>query len=128
MSECDHKEADTRICVHIMDALDKTAKKIYVRTVDTDVIVGIFSELQRKITDIDVWVAFGMGRHFQFYHINSICGERACPFFMLSLALTQVLSFLVRPKNPLGPVGSHFVLLLKHFYMLLTPGCTNSAL
>jgi len=45
---------------------------------------------------------------------------KACPFFMLSLALTQLLSFLVRPKNHLGPVGSHFVLSLKHFYMFLT--------
>ena len=50
MMECDHEEADTRICVHIMDALDNGAKKVYVRTVDTDVIVvlvGVFSELQK---------------------------------------------------------------------------------
>ena len=42
-----------------MDTLDKRAKKIYVRTVDTDVIVvlvGIFSELQNKTTDIDCGV------------------------------------------------------------------------
>ena len=90
MSTCDHEEADTRVCVHIMDALDKGANKIYVRTVDTDVIVivvGVFYELQRKCSDVDIWVAFGMGKHFQYHHINGICqylSERKCkglPFY-----------------------------------------------
>ena len=38
--------------------------------VDTDVIIVLvrifFPELQSKITDIDVWVAVDMSRHFQF--------------------------------------------------------------
>ena len=46
MALCDHEEADTRMCVHIKDALEKGCRKVYVRIVDTDVIVviaGIFS-------------------------------------------------------------------------------------
>ncbi len=39
MGVSDHEEADTRMCIHIQDALQKGAKKILVRTVDTDVIV-----------------------------------------------------------------------------------------
>ena len=82
MMECDH---DTRICVHIMDALDNGAKKVYVRTADTDVIVvlvGFISELQKKCTDIDVWVAFGMGRHFHFFcqHLGE-WKSKALPYF-----------------------------------------------
>lgn len=39
MQLCNHEEADTRIIVHILDALKNGAKSIFVRTVDTDVIV-----------------------------------------------------------------------------------------
>ena len=41
MPPCDHEEADTRICVHLKDAMEKGARKVFVRTVDTDVIVII---------------------------------------------------------------------------------------
>lgn len=43
MSHCDHEEADTRIAIHIKDSLEKGARAILVRTVDTDVIVIIAS-------------------------------------------------------------------------------------
>jgi len=39
MPPCDHEEADTRICVHLQGALEKGARKVLVRTVDTDVII-----------------------------------------------------------------------------------------
>ena len=41
MSSCDHEKADTRMCVHIKDCLEKGARVLFVRTVDTDVIVII---------------------------------------------------------------------------------------
>ena len=90
MPPCYQEEADSRICVHLKDCLEKGARKKYVRTVDTDVIVilsGIFFKLQSIYADLDIWVAFGMGKIFQYYHMNSICqsfGERKCrglPFF-----------------------------------------------
>ena len=40
-----HQEADTRIAVHVQHALDKGCKQVFVRTVDTDVLViliGLF--------------------------------------------------------------------------------------
>ena len=90
MALCDHEEADTRICVHIKDALEKGCRKVYVRTVDTDVIVviaGIFFELLADYPGLDLWVGFGMGKYFQLIHANSLCqniGELKCkglPFF-----------------------------------------------
>ena len=67
MPPCDHKEADTRICVHLKDAIKKGARNVFIQTVDTDVIViiaGIFIELQRVYSDLDIWVAFRMGKTF----------------------------------------------------------------
>ena len=37
MEACKHEEADTRIMVHIVHAIQQGAKKIMVRTVDTDI-------------------------------------------------------------------------------------------
>ena len=37
MQNCNHEEANTRIVVHVMHALQHGAKTIQVRTVDTDV-------------------------------------------------------------------------------------------
>ena len=63
---------------------------IYVRTADTDVIViiaGVFFELQATYPGLNIWVAFGMDKRFQYYHINTICsslGEPKCqalPFY-----------------------------------------------
>ncbi|XP_071952428.1 uncharacterized protein [Antedon mediterranea] len=64
MSICDHEEADSRMCIHIDDALKKGSRVILVRTVDTDVIVilvGIFCNLIACYPGTCIWVAFGMG-------------------------------------------------------------------
>ena len=60
------------------------------RTVDSDVIVnliGKYYNLTKLKPDIDLWIAFGTGRNFQFYSINNICfslskiHSRAIPVF-----------------------------------------------
>lgn len=76
MEQCDHEEADSRMCVHLKDALDKDARSILVRTVDTDVIViltGLFFHLYPAYPGLDIWVAFGMGKYFQYISVNTIC-------------------------------------------------------
>jgi hypothetical protein len=76
MQNCNHEEADTRVVVHILHALRQGNKTIQVRTVDTDVItilVGALHELTTVEPLADIWVAFGMGKNYRFYHINSIC-------------------------------------------------------
>ncbi|XP_061894509.1 uncharacterized protein LOC133644183 [Entelurus aequoreus] len=76
MDCCNHEEADTRIVVHLQCALKEGAKTVLVRTVDTDVIVilaGLFYDLVVLQPLTDIWVAFGMGKRFRYYHINHIC-------------------------------------------------------
>ncbi|XP_071958245.1 uncharacterized protein [Antedon mediterranea] len=76
MSICDHEEADSKMCIHIDDALKKGSRAILVCTVDTDVIVilvGIFCNLIACYPGTCIWVAFGMGKHFQYFNINTIC-------------------------------------------------------
>ena len=49
-SPCDHEEADTRIVVHLVDALKKGQKTCLVRTVDTDVIVILIGKFYHLLT------------------------------------------------------------------------------
>lgn len=90
MPQCDHEEVDTRLVVHIADALKKWLSTCLVRTVDTDVIVILIGKFPYVIavnSDASIWVAFGVGKNFVFWHINTICsnlGEAkstALPFF-----------------------------------------------
>ena len=90
MPECNHEEADTRVVVHIVHALQQGMRTIEVRTVDTDIIAiltGAYFELALAYPLADIWVAFGKGKKFRFYCINHICaslGEskaRALPVF-----------------------------------------------
>ena len=91
MPDCNHEEADTRIVVHLRHALlTEGAVTVLVRTVDTDVVVilvGKFHDLKAVNADVNIWVAFGMGRSFKFISINKICaslGEqksRSLPIF-----------------------------------------------
>ena len=70
--------------------LTEGTSTILVRTVDTDVVVilvGKFHDLIAVNANVDVWVAFGMGRSFKYISINKICaalGEqksRSLPVF-----------------------------------------------
>ena len=90
MLPSNHEEADTRMCLHVADAVHKGATNVIVSTVDTDVVVilvGTFCQLKKMRPDVQLWVAFGNGKHYKRYHINSICeqlGEDKCvalPFF-----------------------------------------------
>ena len=65
MPDCDHEEADSRICVHVSDALHKGAHDVLIRTVDTDVVVipvGSFFHLKTTYPDMNLWVGFGTGK------------------------------------------------------------------
>ena len=73
MPNCNHEEADSRVVVLILHALEQGVKRIKVRTADTDVIVilvGVFFKIQ---SCIDLWIAFGVGKNFRFYSVNLIC-------------------------------------------------------
>ena len=60
----------------MIDSLQEGATKILIRTVDTDVIVvliGQFHNIIDQYPNAELWVAFGTGKNFCYYSINSIC-------------------------------------------------------
>ena len=78
MLACNHEEADTRIVVHVMHALEQGMKSVLVRTVDTDVIVilvGVCAMLATIQPSADIWVAFGTGKNYTLYSIVHICAS-----------------------------------------------------
>lgn len=57
MPNTDHEEADTRVCLHILDALKRGAKSVLVSTVDTDIVVillGVFVDLKAQDSDFQL--------------------------------------------------------------------------
>ena len=63
LAPCDHEEADTRIIVHLADAVNMGYKKILVRTVDTDVVV-LAVAVAAKVDIEELWIAFGTAKSF----------------------------------------------------------------
>ncbi|KAG1654719.1 hypothetical protein GQR58_024872 [Nymphon striatum] len=77
MCPCDHEEADTRLIIHVQNALKNGANTCVVRTVDTDVLVILIGRFHHLLTlnkDADVWISFGTGKNFTYYSVNAICG------------------------------------------------------
>ena len=108
MRSCNHEEADTRILVHVKDALDKGGRSVFVRTVDTDVLVILiaqFHTLSSIWSGLSFWVAFGMGKNFQLLFVNTICeylGEQKCralPFFHAFTGCDTSSAFLGKGKK-----------------------------
>ena len=76
MPPCDHEEADTRLLIHVQDAILNGCSNCRVRTVDMDVVVILIGKFHHLITlgqDVNIWVAFGTGKYFTCHHINGIC-------------------------------------------------------
>jgi len=74
MEFCDHEEADTRMVVHLQDALDTASNTCLVRTVGTDVVTIFIGKCHALTTNhpaADVWIAFGTGKNFIYIHINT---------------------------------------------------------
>ncbi len=141
MSDCNHEEADTRITVHILHALKHGAKTVCVRTVDTDVVViliGMFHDLCMAQPLAEIWIAFGMGKKYRFYHINAISkslGEpksRALPVFHAYTGCDITSSFYGKGKKSAwrawqvyDDVTKTFVYLAKHPFQLLDIDCEH---
>ena len=78
-----------------------------VRTVDTDVIViiiGKFRKLQAMCPAAEIWIAFGTGKNFTYFHINFIAlalGEEkstTLPIFHSFTACDTVSAFFGKGK------------------------------
>ena len=64
LAPCTHEEADTRILLHLEDAVKEGYTKVSVRTVDTDVLVLAVTAAQR-LSITELWVGFGNGKNFR---------------------------------------------------------------
>ena len=62
---CTHEEAETRIILHLEDAVKDGNDKLSICTVDTDVVVLAVMAAQRLDVS-ELWIAFGTGKHFRF--------------------------------------------------------------
>ena len=93
---------------HLYDALKKGHTSCLVRTVDTDVIVILIGKYYQLCTispAVDIWVAFGVGRKFQYIHINTLARaigkdiSIALPAFHSFTGCDSVSSFFGRGKR-----------------------------
>ncbi|XP_061717344.1 uncharacterized protein LOC133525110 isoform X1 [Cydia pomonella] len=78
MAPCNHEEADTRIMLHLADAV-KGHSKVMLRTVDTDVVVLAISCVPKLEGLEELWVHIGTGRNHQYlacHTISSCLGNR----------------------------------------------------
>ena len=73
LAPCTHEEADTRMFVHLEDAVRQGFTKALIRTVDTDVVVLAVTAAQRLKTSLsELWVAFGVGKYFRYLPAHEI--------------------------------------------------------
>ena len=71
LSPCTHEEADTRIFLHVKDAVDKGCSDISIRATDTDIIV-IAAALFQDIGARQLWVNFGTQKRLRIIPIHDI--------------------------------------------------------
>ena len=64
LAPCMHEEADTRMLLHLEDAVYQGHNKLSIRTVDTDVVVLAITAAQR-LNISELWVSFGVGKNFR---------------------------------------------------------------
>ena len=104
MGNCNHEEADTRMVVHLINALENGLNSI-VRTVDTAVIVILVSEfhtIQEVYPEAGILIAFGTGKNIRYYHICGNLGrDKSCslPAFHAFTGCDTTSSFFGKTKK-----------------------------
>lgn len=128
LAPCTHEEADSRMLLHLEDAVKEGYTKVVVRTVDTDVVVLAVTAAQRlNITEL--WVAFGTGKSFRYlaaHEIAKALGPDRCtalPVFHAFTGCDTVSSFCGRGKKSAWKTWMNFDDVTRAFCALAaTPG------
>lgn len=66
MPSCNKDKANTRILVHVKHAFENAIAIFQICSVDTDIVVIIttmFHDLSQINSDVDFWVAYGVGKN-----------------------------------------------------------------
>lgn len=124
VSPCCHEEADTRIFVHVADAVRAGHHRISIRTVDTDVVVlSVF--FAHQIPDVrELWVAFGTGKSYRYIPAHIIAealGEykvKGLLFFHAYSGCDTVSAFYNRSKATAWSVWQAYPDVTETFYAL----------
>lgn len=72
LAPCNHEEADTRMIVHMADAVNQDCTRVMIRTVDTDVVVLAVASVQQLPELEELWIHIGTGKHHQFLPCHEI--------------------------------------------------------
>ena len=75
ISSCTHEEADTCMLLHACHAVHHGHEKLLIRTVDTDVVVLAVSVMQALGEQVELWVAFGTGKHFRYLAAHKVANR-----------------------------------------------------
>ena len=104
LAPCNHEEADTRIFLHLADAVHEGFHKILLRTVDSDVVV-LCVAVVAKVDVRELWIAFGTGKHIKYIPAHEIAASlgpnksQALPMFHAYTGCDIVSSFATRGKK-----------------------------
>lgn len=71
LAPCSQEEVDTRLLLHVADAVQKGCKKVTIRTVDTDGVVLAVASFSKTAPD-EVWVVFGVGSSFRYIAVHEM--------------------------------------------------------
>ena len=78
LQSCSQEEADTRMLLHVKDAMNCGFKSVMIRTVDTDVVVVAVALFQGLPNIEQLWIAFGTCNDFRYIPIHEIASA-LCP-------------------------------------------------
>ena len=121
---CLHEEADTRLLLHAADAVKKGHRKLYIYTVDTDVVV-ISIAIFNQINPDELWLVFGTGSHFRYIPVHELVSgmdPRNCavlPVFHAITGCDTVSSFGGRGKKTAWKIWQVFPDVTEAFEHLL---------
>lgn len=63
MTDCNHEEADTRVIVHLLHAVNTGLGHVLIHTGDTDVVAILCGQFNRIRQPEHIWIAFGSGKN-----------------------------------------------------------------
>ena len=114
LTPCSQEEADTRLILHVADAVAKGKRRVSVRTVDMDVLV-LAATFFGQMKPHEMWIAFSTGKNFCFIPIHEIVSSltpKICSGLLAFHAFTgcdTVSSFGRRGKKQPGKHGKYFL-------------------